>query len=755
MNLFKYLGFISVFVLFACSSKEKSEVKKNNKNPVKSTKNKLNSGKIPKKIKKVKLKPVNPPVKKIVQGINFSLENKFKKKLMKTGDISIKDFVKKYGDSKSYLSKISYSPMKSKFLPEIQKSYYKMDEKELKLYEKNGFVVSTRRGDDNFTIPYYRIFKYHIPVFITADSILHAWHKTFDSLLMEFEQKILHPNLQKILKSMAKQTTSIYKNILDKKIKVKIKEIDEYIAVALSLLSDSVVLPVIGDKSKVEKLFNTINDLKQKTVNLFGLEREIDFSQFKPRGHYTKTPTLKKYFKAMLWLSQVKLEIRTGDVNKQKNEILTSLTIHEIYKKAKIEKEFKEVDNIISLLIGNSVEATLETIRKIKRNSGLKDLNQLSEIVLTKIKDQIDNDKKIPSKFAFLGQKFILDGWGMEKLVYDKIKFKGRKIKRLIPSSLDVAFSVFNNKTSVETIKNGLKRVPYQNNLVATKETFDSIPEKDWFKTIYTAWLYTLRSLSNFHKNKKLPEVFRTKAWGNKVINTQLGSWTQLRHDTILYAMFSYGTTACYYPHGYVEPKIEFWSNFQLMVNKMTGLFEGLSSKKTGNKYLRSSLFKKRIEHLKFFSQILGTLKDIVKKQNSGKKLSEKENNILKNVVQIESPGSGPATYNGWYPKLFLTIKDCKESIALISDVFTLPPKPGFKGGVLHEAVGRVDNLYISIKNGKDIITYMGPAFSHYEFFNKGLNRLNDNEWKKKLKERKEIPKRPTWTKSYLVDSKK
>ena len=33
-----------------------------------------------------------------------------------------------------------------------------------------------------------------------------------------------------------------------------------------------------------------------------------------------------------------------------------------------------------------------------------------------------------------------------------------------------------------------------------------------------------------------LPGVARTEAWGRRLLNTQLASWAQLRHDTILYA---------------------------------------------------------------------------------------------------------------------------------------------------------------------------------------------------------------------------
>ena len=53
-------------------------------------------------------------------------------------------------------------------------------------------------------------------------------------------------------------------------------------------------------------------------------------------------------------------------------------------------------------------------------------------------------------------------------------------------------------------------------------------------------WLATLRELSKPISDSKYPEAMRTRTWGMKTLNTQLASWTQLRHDTVLYAKQSY-----------------------------------------------------------------------------------------------------------------------------------------------------------------------------------------------------------------------
>src|SRR5690606_19895048 len=58
-----------------------------------------------------------------------------------------------------------------------------------------------------------------------------------------------------------------------------------------------------------------------------------------------------------------------------------------------------------------------------------------------------------------------------------------------------------------------------------------------------------------------LPEIAATEPWSRRILNTQLGSWAELRHDTLLYAKQSYtGVPACEFPDAYVDPYPEFYA---------------------------------------------------------------------------------------------------------------------------------------------------------------------------------------------------
>jgi len=85
----------------------------------------------------------------------------------------------------------------------------------------------------------------------------------------------------------------------------------------------------------------------------------------------------------------------------------------------------------------------------------------------------------------------------------------------------------------------------------------------------------------------------------------------------------------------------------------------------------------------------------------------------------------------------------------LVADVHTAPPDDRDRGGVLHQAVGKIDLMVISVKSGNDITAYIGPVYSYFEFSTDGVKRIADSEWTKMV-EGTQVVLRPTWTAEYL-----
>jgi Protein of unknown function (DUF3160) len=758
-----FLTMTVVFVLVNCGSNSKPASIKSENNS--SAKNKL-----------------------VDNGDVYGFDTEFKKNLKAIGEISIDAFEKKYGVSGEYLKKISYNPEKAKYFKEVQNSYYKMNGQALSSYKKNGFVVMGHNSMSNFGHVYYKIFKSDLPVFISADSVMHAWHKSFDFMLEELEDKLLSKALSIIIESMALAVPELLASVKDPDVEKMVKSVDEYLAISRSLLSGKMISPLVGDDKTVKKLLHFIKLEQMATVHILGKTREMDFSQFKPRGRYNRSKNLSLYFRAMMWLGRVDMRIVPYDKRESNPQLMAALVLLELLEKAKMMEKWSEFDGIMTTLIGKTDSATFLDLKSIRKSSGFKGFAQYSPRQMKNIVKQIKNSSfgkqavnssitrtelvspkvALPRSFTFLGQKFTMDAWALGKVVYKNISRNKKNVLRTRPSALDIAFTIFNNLDSVGEIVKRIRSgkvaqrdgLEYQHNLAAAKSVIDTRPPLEWKESVYAKWLHTLRSLSNSHKNKSAPELFRTKPWAMRLLNTQFAAWTQLRHDTLLYVKPTYGSsTACYYPHGYVEPNVLFWKRLQSLALLMAGKLEKATypaSKdiryiiKKGKGY-KVTIKDAHMHFLKHFASKVAILKDIARKQKSGVKLTLVEDGMLKNVVQIQRRSSGAPSYNGWYPGLFYKGRhDSIKSDALVADIYTIPSGPGVKGGVLHQAVGRVDTLIAAIKNGKDIITYVGPTLSHYEFFTKGTKRLNDEEWKVQVSSGK-TPKRPTWTKSYLL----
>jgi hypothetical protein len=79
-------------------------------------------------------------------------------------------------------------------------------------------------------------------------------------------------------------------------------------------------------------------------------------------------------------------------------------------------------------------------------------------------------------------------------------------------------------------------------NKIADLQTyFDSVSEDQWTQNIYWSWLHTIKSLFNSEKDKTgYPMFMKTAGWNTKSTQSFLGSWTELKHDTLLYAKQSY-----------------------------------------------------------------------------------------------------------------------------------------------------------------------------------------------------------------------
>jgi hypothetical protein len=727
-------------------------------------------------------------------------------------NLNQQDFKHQHPVSSKLLDGVNFDVTKAEYFEKFQddskrSKKFSLNKNELEVLKKNGFVVSERTGSYSFIDVYLMLYNAHVPVFISLDSMLHAWHSSFDKMLEEAENKFLHPAIVEIVSAIRNGLRKEFSNFnsLSTELKKAIQDVDFFLGVASLILSpvgtpvkkkpkknnyyyeepkDEVqpvppVADTFGVQARIDEVMNAINTEAILSVNLFGKDREEDFSQFKPRGHYDKTEALKRYFKAMMWFGRVNLYIAGKD--SQPSELGASLLMLYVLNTTKMVSKWRSFDKLIQIYVGETDSLNFTSLQSLVELADL-DLTELfkkptyslqlmedvqqvimnsplgTQLINSTITIVDKNGLNLPRAFTFMGQRFTIDNWMHTKVVFGEMKAIRRN-----PSALDVAYSVFDNNNVTELISERMTRdpshsnyvnfrdgIPFQVELESSRQAINNIEPSIWKDSIYMLWLDTLREISKvdetFLQNKHVPQFLKTKAWGQKDVETQLASWAQLRHDSLLYVKQGYGAVCCCdYPYGYVDPRVNVWNKFIFMINSMASALKGT--------YCNS-----QVNFLQQFASTMQKLATLAEKELNDKPFDEEDTTFIKDMAHKHSIGSGGEYgYKGWYCSLFYnSITAAAEWDPVVADVFTNPPcdMHGDAGAVLLQGVGNINTMYVvaDFSNGKQIM-YGSPVFSHYEMYTKGVSRMTDGEWRQDIRDQK-APAHPEYTQAYLVPGK-
>jgi hypothetical protein len=667
---------------------------------------------------------------------------------------------------RQHIKRVSFTPEEARYAPEIRQQL-NLTTDEMALLQNNGFVVSERLAFKDFSNAYAYIYWKDLPVLITTDSILHAIHKTYDDLLMRLEMSVFAPQVVAFLTKVRQQVR--VESRANPALAQLYADIDTYLSVPLALLEDKSAQKATTYLQLAQQA-NTIAE-----VTLFGGKRKIDFTLFKPRGHYLKKEQLKRYFRAMNWLAHIDFRLLEYDPNGKPHlnlkHIAAAALLQKAITKANQRTTWQEFDNLISAFVGRSDNTTLSDLGRFLADAKIEtvgdvfkaDKAQLLSLLTTRdygqqqITGQLlavgqNNPKSLsrPISFMLMGQRFTIDSYIMSNLVYDRLLVKDRKVPRALPSPLDVMYALGNDQAKIH-LQSELAKYGYQDQLDSLRTTVEKYEAPFWVSSIYNRWLSILRTLNVDTTTSAYPQAMQTAAWADKMLHTQLASWTQLRHDNILYVKQSFTVgIACEYPTGYIEPYPAFYIAVQDYAR--TGR-EAIIMATSFFKDNASELRQTALAYFEHLDTVATTLQIMAEKELRLEQFTPQEEAFLKDttILQKDSIGCGEVReeWNGWYPKLF-PWKD--ESPALIVDIHTnvnndLPPPR-----VLHVATGDVAAQILIVDTDEGQTMYVGPSFTYYKVIENGLPpvRLTDDEWKERLRG-KARPMPPSWTASFRL----
>jgi hypothetical protein len=534
-----------------------------------------------------------------------------------------------------------------------------------------------------------------------------------------------------------------------------------------------------------------------------------DYSQYVPRGHYTRSKKLKQYFKALMWYGRMTFIIRGKTKDTEGRWLKAVVSVEEARRQTlaaamlagMMEKNITpgrtimrsgmrsrflkgrtlaeawdrmysvtayyvgfaddltpyEYRKAIRSVMGEAVKASsltdakkffeyrkaLAQLRKPEIYSGLGDLvgppaGIADEATLAKALG-------LTQGMRLMGQRYIPDSYMMGKMVYPTVGlYRGGENKpftwvmsdggpiRGFPRGLDVMTVLGSDRARHWTKKLGddqYKR--YDETLAKLQKQFGEIDQAGWNRNMYWSWLYALKSLVGEYP-KGYPTFMQTDAWRDKQLSAALASWSQLRHDTILYAKQSYTMKAGFAParpkmvEGYVEPVPEFYARL-LALTRMT--IAGLDDFKVLDKQSRSRLVA--------LEKIVARLLAISQAELANKKLTKDDYAFIR-------------SFGSHLKYVVAGVNSDGLQTTIVADVHT----DGNSRQVLEEGTGYLHTMVVvyPMPDG-GLVAGVGPVLTHYEFKHPMSDRLTDEAWKKML--RTKTPKLPDWAKTFTVTQEK
>jgi hypothetical protein len=259
---------------------------------------------------------------------------------------------------------------------------------------------------------------------------------------------------------------------------------------------------------------------------------------------------------------------------------------------------------------------------------------------------------------------------------------------------------------------------------------FGSINVANWTQNLYWSWLYTANTtLPEIAFNMKYPTFMTTPAWSYEKLQTFEGTWTELRHDTILYAKQSYTLTLAIVtgPHvpppstAYVEPYPETYRSIIGLANMTVN---GLTSYGLLTSSMNTSLT--------LFMNISEMFLDASAIELRGSNLDDSMQQQVRTAAEQISTITSFASQQ-------------VQNAALVADVHTDPNS----GRVLEEALGNFSvAIVINTDSNGNLYASAGPAYNYFEFNQTMSSRLTDETWRAMLSAG-QAPAPPDWTNNF------
>ncbi len=615
------------------------------------------------------------------------------------------------------------------------KDFYFSDKQKAAILANYFFIMARNGGDEFFET--YEQNRYALkPSFVTTDSMMHVYHLYFSHLMKNTERNYLSDSLAKLASGMLERSAAQLETLRGTEWEKAALTNTAFFAVGASLLDQPVQIP--ADAAEIaQKELDLIYEAAGITVSpLLNIDSDgtqmEDYSQYIVRGYYEGDALLEKYFRAMMWFGRVNFTQRNETMDRA--ALLTTLCLDD-----QTRPLWEAIYSVTSFFAGASDDSGYYEYRPIidtayGENATVSDLpgnevgwmrfHSLTEameppkINSTVVMDTGTEDDHVGENkgFRFMGQRFSIDAAIFQNLLYNIVEPTSSGEKRLLPDALDIPAALGSDAAlSILENRGNFQYPNYSEQMTKLRTAVNESGDDLWNASLYSKWLDTLRPALEV-KGEGYPPFMKNDQWTRKNLQTFLGSYAELKHDTVLYAkqvMVEMGGDD-FGPkddRGYVEPEPEL---FGKLADLTMATADGLAS--------YGLLGSEDAENLERLATLADELRVIAEKELRGELPSDEEFELIRTYGgQLEHFWA--EVYKDEATSERFTSRDFPG--AIVTDVATDP-----NGRVLQLGTGQCGEIFVIVPVDGTLRIAVGTVYSFYQFDHPSSDRLTDSKWR-------------------------
>lgn len=439
-------------------------------------------------------------------------------------------------------------------------------------------ILMTNEAYKQIFEPYIRS---DIPLFITADSLLNGFHVLYEESILRLERANAR-QLPEILRLLWNNLRTIDAGITgdDKLTAAAKRRAQIVIGVALKLLGDE-------RGAREDKLAALIDaEVRRITEGTARLKPEwlgpadpgflaLDYERYRPRGFYTRSKDLERYFRAVSWLQSIPFRVARDE------ELLSILMLGNCITNSRFAgafekgQEYERFFGRFRVFLGAPDDWDLMTAAhhtQIGLTYALDKgrLAQERESLLKqaegygrgpKINDQLRFAPLEPGQTAEVGFR-ILSAYRLPDAVLFQRTTDPRQFNRAAPTGLELCAAL--GSSFARSQLGGPQRDKLLQVIDESKPLFTGAG-------LYLDYLNCVAALLA-EPERDAPAFLSGEPWRIKSCQTALGGWAQLRHTWTLQAKQTIHFGALVErPAGFVEPNPEFFSRMAKLVGATEG----------------------------------------------------------------------------------------------------------------------------------------------------------------------------------------